>query len=154
MANNQKRKIDLKAKYIRDGRAPIPKNESISRVMSANKGKNTSPEIKFRKALWAHNIKGYRLHSKHIPGRPDLSFTRKKLAVFINGCFWHRCPYCNLSLPKTNSAFWKNKFEKNEARDKKKIAELKDLGWKVLVVWECQINNNLDKQIKQIEKYN
>src|SRR5688572_24128204 len=107
-------------KFIRDGRAPIPIKEMTSKLMSANKPKDTKPEILFRKALWRHGIRGYRLHWNKVPGRPDIAFPQKKLAIFIHGCFWHRCPCCNLSLPKSNTDFWKTKFEANKLRDIKK----------------------------------
>ena len=100
--------------YLRDGRAPIPKYNKISKVMSANKYKDTGPELILRKVMWKNGIRGYRLHWKKVPGRPDIAFPGKKIAIFVNGCFWHRCPHCNLSVPKTNSDFWKNKFAETE----------------------------------------
>ena len=103
----------IKNTYLRDGRAPIPVDEKTSKVMRANKGKNTKPELYLRKALWHHGVKGYRLHWKKVPGRPDLAFPGKKIAIFINGCFWHRCPTCNPSTPKSNTKFWTEKFKKN-----------------------------------------
>jgi DNA mismatch endonuclease (patch repair protein) len=138
-------------KYIRDGRAPIPKNENISKVMSANKAKDTKQEILFRKTLWHAGIKGYRLNWKKVPGRPDIAFPGKKIAIFIHGCYWHRCPYCNPSFPKSNVEFWDEKFKKNVARDKKKTKELESLGWKVIVIWECELKKNLGKQIEKIK---
>ncbi len=136
--------------YLRDGRAPVPIKEATSRVMSANKSKNTNPELAFRKALREKGIKGYRLHPKNVPGRPDISFTRRKIAIFINGCFWHKCPHCMLPMPKSNFEFWKNKFEKNVERDKMKIKQLKSKGWKIITIWECQIKSTLEKQINKI----
>lgn len=141
-----------KKTYLRDGRAPLPKNEVISRVMSANKSKNTAPEKLLRKELWRENLRGFRLHYKNIPGRPDIVFTKNKLAVFVNGCFWHRCPNCQLPLPKSNSDFWEEKFEKNTIRDKMKIDLLKKEGWEVIVIWECQIKENINKSILEIKK--
>ena len=138
--------------YLRDGRSLLPKTESISRVMSSNKGINTSPEIIFRKALWNNNIKGYRLHWIKVPGRPDIAFPGKKIAIFVNGCFWHRCPKCNLPLPRTNQLFWKTKFEKNIERDKIKKKKLNELGWKVYTYWECEINKDIIVIIKEVEK--
>lgn len=137
-------------KYIRDGRAPIPEKESTSRVMSANKAKNTTPEILLRKYLWKNGIRGYRLHWKNAPGRPDITFPGRKIAIFVNGCFWHRCPYCNPSLPKSNTDFWEKKFARNKARDKKKIEDLKKLGWRTLVIWECQIKDDIDSCVHAI----
>jgi DNA mismatch endonuclease (patch repair protein) len=129
--------------YIRDGRAPIPENEVTSKVMSGNKGKNTKPELLLRKALWSKGVKGYRLNWKKVSGRPDIAFPRKKLAIFVNGCFWHRCDKCSPNTPKTNVDFWNKKFHRNIERDHEKEAELIGLGWKVLVVWECEIKGDL-----------
>ena len=138
--------------YLRDGRAPIPNKEAISRVMSANKGKNTKPELILRKALWSKGIRGYRLHPKNIPGKPDIAFTKRKMGIFINGCFWHRCPHCTLPLPKSNTSFWENKFEKNQERDTRKIKQLKKLGWKAFTAWECQIKYHLNDIVEKLEK--
>ena len=136
--------------YLRDGRAPIPKKRLTSEIMSHIKAKNTLPEIQLRKSLQKNNIKYFKLHNKHLPGRPDISFPKNKLAIFVNGCYWHRCPFCKPSLPKSHLKFWRDKFRKNKARDKKKVHELNKLGWKVLVVWECQIKKDIDKITKRI----
>ena len=136
--------------YSRDKRSPHPKHEGISKVMSANKAKNTKPEMALRKALWSNGIKGYRLNWKSVPGRPDIAFPGKKLAVFVHGCYWHRCPTCAYPLPKHNTDFWTNKFEKNIARDEIKKQELIKLGWKVITVWECEIKQKLDNIILNI----
>ncbi|WP_340819797.1 very short patch repair endonuclease [Methanolobus sp. WCC4] len=128
--------------YIRDGRAPIPESETTSRVMSANTGKNTKPEIIFRKALREVGIPGYRLHWKKVPGRPDIAYPGKKIAIFVHGCYWHRCPHCDLPLPRSNTDFWAEKFRKNKERDAKKKAALEAEGWDVMVFWECQIKKD------------
>jgi DNA mismatch endonuclease (patch repair protein) len=137
--------------YKRDKRSPKPKNESTSKVMSANKHKNTKPEIMLRRALYAKGLRGYRIHSKQLPGKPDIAFISKKIAVFINGCFWHRCPHCNYSLPKNNTQFWKEKFEKNIQRDEKKKDNLESIGWQVVTVWECELKKNIETQIRKIK---
>ncbi|MDM5264574.1 hypothetical protein PF327_10250 [Sulfurovum sp. XTW-4] len=86
------------------------------------------------------------------PGRPDIAFPGKKIAIFVNGCFWHRCPICNPSFPKTNLDFWTEKFNKNVARDKKKREDLEELGWKVLTIWECESKKELETQIERIKQ--
>ena len=136
--------------YVRDKRSPKPTSDFVSKVMSANKAKNTKPELILRKALWKEKLNGYRLNVKDIPGRPDIVYTNRKIAIFVHGCFWHRCPYCNLLLPKNNAEFWEQKFNKNKERDSRKTRQLKKLGWKVLTIWECQINKNLQAQINKI----
>jgi DNA mismatch endonuclease (patch repair protein) len=139
-------------KYLRDGRAPIPKNNITSKVMSANKAKDTNPELVLRKALWQLGIRGYRLHLKDLVGRPDISFPNKKVAIFVNGCFWHRCPHCDLPLPKSNTKFWENKFSKNKKRDIKKVEQLNDKGWITLIFWECQIIRNIEHCIDKVKE--
>lgn len=125
--------------YIRDGRAPVPESERVSRTMSAIRAKNTKPELLARKLLSSAEIKGYKLHLKNIPGRPDIAFPKKKVAVFVHGCYWHGCPYCKLKLPKTHRAFWKNKIETNKVRDLRKNRELRKLGWKIVTIWACKL---------------
>ena len=137
---------------IRDGRAPLPVRSSTSRVMSANRGKDTKPEIILRKTLWAAGLKGYRLHRKKVPGRPDIAFTGKHVAVFVNGCFWHRCPTCKLPLPKSHQKFWREKFERNTKRDKAKVKQLRAQGWKVVTVWECEIKKDISRPLRAIKK--
>ena len=138
--------------YIRDKRSPRPLKESTSKVMSANKAKSTKPELLVRKALWENGVRGYRLNWKKVPGRPDIAFPGKEIAIFINGCYWHRCPRCDLSLPKSNIEFWKEKFERNIARDKRKNEELLDLGWNVLVFWECDIKSDISVLVDKVNK--
>ena len=137
--------------YIRDGRAPIPRKDSTSRVMRGNKAKDTKPEVALRRALWKAELKGYRLHVRGLPGRPDIAFPRVRLAVFINGCFWHRCPHCALPLPKSNTDFWRKKFDANVARDAAKFAALEAAGWRVMTFWECQIEAELLGCLQKIE---
>lgn len=140
-------------KYVRDKRSPVPKNENTSKVMSANKGKDSKPEVTLRKALWSKGHKGYRLHYKKIPGRPDICFVSKKIAIFVNGCFWHRCPICDYKLPKNNQDFWVAKFGKNQERDKRKSEQLRNLGWEVVTIWECEIKKDLKSVLEKIEEY-
>lgn len=137
--------------YSRDYRSPRPSNDSISRIMSANRRRDTKPEVIFRKALWLNGIKGYRLQWKKIPGSPDIAFPKRKVAIFVNGCFWHRCPKCDLPIPKSNTSFWKEKFKKNQARDRRKVMELENIGWKVLTIWECDLKKNLKTSVNKIK---
>ena len=139
-----------KLSYIRDGRAPIPEKEITSRIMRSIKNRNTKPELLLRKALWHCGIKGYRLHWMKAPGKPDISFPGKKIAIFVNGCFWHRCPHCKPKIPKSHLDFWTVKFQKNIARDKMKIKLLLDQNWNTLVIWECEINNDLTKCVQRV----
>lgn len=137
--------------YKRDGRAPIPLKEITSKIMSSIKAKNTKPELRLRRALWNENIRGYRLHWKSVPGKPDIAFPAKKIAIFVNGCYWHRCPKCQPSTPKSNLEFWQHKFETNKLRDFRKNQELVELGWEVLTIWECELKNSIDSQVLRVK---
>ncbi len=131
---------------------PRASSESVMKSMKSNRGKNTRPEILLRSALWTSGIRGYRLHRKGIPGRPDISFGNQRVAVFVNGCYWHRCPKCSLPLPKTHMGFWTKKFELNVKRDERKITELEADGWLPLVIWECEIKNDIDKCVERVRQ--
>jgi len=141
----------MSSTYIRDGRAPIPKKEVTSKTMSSIRAKNTKPELALRKALFANGLSGYRLHWKKAPGKPDVSYPGIKLAIFVHGCFWHRCPYSNPPFPKSHKRFWQQKFKKNIERDARKKHNLENEGWKVIIIWECQIKNDLQNCVDIIK---
>lgn len=108
--------------------------------MSRIRSQNTKPEIALRQALHRLGLR-YRLGGSGLPGRPDLVFPRHKAVVFVHGCFWHRHSGCKVaSTPKSNSEFWSAKFQRNVERDSAVTSELTKLGWKVLVVWECELS--------------
>lgn len=114
-----------------------------SEVMSKIRSKDTKPELKLRKALFAQGLR-YRVHYKMLPGSPDIVFPKYKTVIFVQGCFWHGHENCKLShLPKSNAVFWKNKIEKNKNRDKQIKYQLIVSGWKVIEVWECEIKTKL-----------
>lgn len=144
-------KTDRKV-YKRDGRAPIPEREIISKIMSSIRGKNTKPELTLRKALWKNRLGGYRVHWKKVAGCPDICYPGRKIAIFVNGCFWHKCPHCKLQIPKAHNEYWKRKLLRNVQRDKRKEKELRDMGWKVIIFWECEIKKDLSKILKKIAK--
>lgn len=129
---------------------PNPASDVTTRVMKANKSKNTKPEVKVRKALREAGYPGYRLHWKKAPGHPDIAYPGRKIAIFVNGCFWHRCPYCSLPIPKRNQEYWVPKFERNVERDRREYAALESEGWIVIVVWECEIKKDLGEVIGRI----
>lgn len=115
---------------------------AVHKSMVGNKRANTKPEILVRQVLRKAGLTGYRLQWK-VPGRPDVAWPGKKVALFVNGCFWHRCPYCKLPLPKSNIEYWSVKFEKNIERDERNLNLLQQQGWKVFVVWECQLKKKV-----------
>lgn len=110
-----------------------------SRMMSGIRGKNTRPELLVRKFLHAHGFR-FRLHRKDLPGNPDIVLPKLKTCIFVHGCFWHRHPGCRYAtMPKTRTEFWAEKFSKNVARDARSILALRQLGWRAIIIWECQL---------------
>ena len=109
--------------------------------MSRIKSKNTKPEILVRKFLFANGFR-YRLYDKKLPGKPDIVLLKYKTVIFVNGCFWHGHENCKFfKLPKTRSEWWKEKFERNIKNDNIEHAKLSDSGYKVIVIWECEVKN-------------
>ncbi|WII08089.1 very short patch repair endonuclease [Methanomassiliicoccales archaeon LGM-RCC1] len=129
--------------------APKPLNKNVTKSMKGNVRKDTKPELILRKGLRDAGYSGYRLQWK-VPGRPDICYPGRKIAIFVNGCFWHRCPKCNLPVPTNNREYWESKFEANKIRDADKISALESSGWTVMVVWECDLKKNLESQIERI----
>ncbi len=107
--------------------------------MQGNKRRDTKPEVLVRRMLREMGFTGYRCDWRKAPGRPDVAFVGRKLAIEIRGCFWHRCPVCSLSVPKKNLDYWEAKFVRNVERDEQNLAALEEAGWKVLVLWEHQL---------------
>ncbi|HRP44783.1 MAG TPA: very short patch repair endonuclease [Ginsengibacter sp.] len=117
--------------------------------MSRIKSKNTKPEIIFRSLLHKSGFR-YRLHDKKLPGKPDIVLPKYQSVIFVNGCFWHRHENCNLSYtPKSRQDFWDKKFSDTVIRDQKKIDLLKEAGWNVITVWECELNSNSEGVLKR-----
>ena len=118
-----------------------------SEIMSKVKSVNTKPELKLRKALFSKGLR-YRIHFK-INGKPDIAFSRKKLAIFVDGCFWHCCPkHCR--MPKSNKSYWHSKIKRNILNAEEKDKMLKAQGWKILHIWEHEINENLGKAANKV----
>jgi DNA mismatch endonuclease, patch repair protein len=121
-------------------RPPRPSSLATTAVMKANRAINTRPERILRHALWTRGTRGYRIAPRLVPGRPDVTFGRARVAIFVHGCFWHqhgcrRAP----SFPKSNVEYWTLKFQLNKTRDDHTAAVLRGAGWKVLIFWECEV---------------
>ena len=112
-----------------------------SEMMARIKGRDTAPERKVRSIAHRMGLR-FRLHRKDLPGRPDLVFPKHRLVVFVHGCFWHRHEGCRFAYtPQSRVVFWTQKFAANVDRDARQEAALKELGWRVLVIWECETKN-------------
>lgn len=111
--------------------------------MQGNKRRDTRPEIEVRKLLRALGYPGYRCDWKKAPGRPDVAYPGRKIAVFVHGCFWHSHEGCKYATkPSSNSEYWNAKFERNKARDARVRDELEAAGWTVVVIWECELKKD------------
>ncbi len=126
--------------------------EQRLRNMKSIKSKDSKPELKVRKLVYALGFR-YRLHKKDLPGKPDLVFSKQKKIILVHGCFWHghNCKRGKVN-PKTNANYWSTKISKNISRDKSNIRKLRSLGWKILIVWECKIKN-LEQIESRISKF-
>lgn len=122
---------------------PLTAREKITRYMRGNKSRDTSPELRLRHELWRQGLRGYRVHWPQAPGKPDVCYPGRGLAIFVHGCFWHRCPHCHPSFPRSNVAFWEEKFRRNQERDARYRELYRRAGWQRVVVWECQLRRDL-----------
>lgn len=136
--------------------ADIYSKAKRSEIMSKISGKETKPEILVRKFLFSKGFR-YRKNDKRFLGKPDIVLPKYKMVIFIHGCFWHHHKNCSKSsLPQTNRDFWKNKIQGNVERDKLNKKKLKELGWKIIVLWQCRMKNrnlfekSMSKLIKSI----
>jgi len=131
--------------------ADVFSKKKRSEVMSKIRSKDTKPEMQIRKGLHALGFR-YRLHDKKLPGKPDIVLPRFKTAIQVRGCFWHGHDCIDGHIPKTRKEYWEPKLKANAARDKKNDQRLKEMGWHLIVVWECQCmsNKTLNKQLSRI----
>lgn len=131
-----------------DNLAPDRRSQNMRQI----RGKNTAPELAVRKLCREIGFTGYRIHRKDLPGKPDLAWVGRKLAIFVHGCFWHwhDCTE-GLRKPKSNRDYWIPKIERNQRRDAENIAALRAASWNVIVVWECEIKEqgHLSKKLQQ-----
>ncbi len=128
--------------------------EDRSRIMRAVKGRDTKPEMTVRRAVHAMGYR-YRLHRKDLPGKPDLVFPTRHKIIFVHGCFWHGHDCARgARTPKTNRDYWVQKISRNRSRDADNLAKLEKLGWKMMIVWECELRdtNDLRKNLQYFLK--
>lgn len=135
-----------------DPRNPAPSSLATRIAMVGNAGRGTSPELALRRALRAAGARGYRVNHRAEGVRPDIVFTRQKVAVFVHGCFWHRCMTCRHPLPRSNRAFWLAKFRRNRQRDRQKRALLERAGWRVVELWEHEVTGGLARAVRAVTR--
>ena len=127
----------------------IVDHQTRSRMMSGIKGRNTKPEVCIRRFLHAQGFR-FRLHVSNLSGHPDIVLPKYKLCIFVHGCFWHRHEGCRYATnPASNPEFWQEKFAANVRRDMKVEAELEAAGWRVCVIWSCQLDDSSLQQLVQ-----
>lgn len=122
-----------------DTLTPEERSERMSRVRASN----TKPEMLVRRLVHGLGYR-YRLHRRDLPGTPDLTFPSRRKVIFIHGCFWHRHEGCKLTrMPKSRTDFWEGKLSENKSRDERNLVRLEEQGWDVLVVWECELKDEV-----------
>jgi DNA mismatch endonuclease (patch repair protein) len=127
--------------------------EKRSDVMSKIRSKDTSPEIRVRKMLFSQGYR-YRLHVKDMPGKPDIVLPKYKVVIFVHGCFWHLHSGCrDGTIPKTRTGYWKDKLLRNKERDKEHMRELQKQGWRVLQLWECEVENKPEEVLERLDNF-
>ena len=125
-------------------------SEATHHSMQANKRTNTKPELAVRRMLRELGWPGYRLDWKKAKGHPDIAYPGRKIAIFVHGCFWHHHAGCKYATtPKKNATYWQAKFERNQARDEETRAALEAEGWKVVVIWECELKKDVIATTRQ-----
>ena len=118
--------------------------------MSRIRGKDTAPELRLRKLLHRAGYR-FRLHTPDLPGKPDIVLKKYRTVIFVHGCFWHRHQGCpSAAVPKTRTEFWLAKFDTTIKRDRQKQQQLEELGWRVVTVWECQLESDADEVVKSV----
>lgn len=119
--------------------------------MKAVKARDTKPEKRLRSLLWNAGYR-YRLHVKELPGKPDIAFSAKRIAVFMHGCFWHHHECQGGRMPKNNVDFWQQKLSRNRLRDSENVAALRRQGWTAVIVWECELAAGPEQVLKKLKK--
>jgi DNA mismatch endonuclease (patch repair protein) len=129
--------------------ADVVDKATRSRMMSGIRGKDTRPEMLIRKHLHAMGFR-YRLHDAKLPGKPDIVLPRYKAVILVHGCFWHGHDCHLFKWPSSNEPFWRDKITRNRAVDERTIYDLREVGWRVLIIWECAIKGKFRKPIEQV----
>ena len=128
---------------------PRKQKKDRSQIMASIRSRDTRPEMTARRWLWTHGYR-YRKNDSNLPGTPDIALRHQRVAIFIHGCFWHQHEGCREhNIPKSNTEFWTAKFQRNKERDQRVRQELRALGWRTMVIWECQLKPCCAEQTMQ-----
>ena len=133
--------------------APPASSASTQASMKGNRSRGTWPESELARVLVARGLTDYVANDPAMPGTPDFVFYREKVAVFVHGCYWHRCPYCRPNFPKSNVDYWTAKFRRNRYRDAQNRSSLRAIGWRSIVVWECVLRKNPTRVGARIQRH-
>lgn len=128
---------------------PKATSVNVSKAMRGNRSSDTKPELELRKALREAGEPGYRLHWS-LPGKPDIAYPGRRVAIFVQGCYWHSCPVCAKVAPRKNVDYWTAKLQYNKDRDMLNQSKIAEIGWAVIVVWECEIRKKLAESVQRI----
>ena len=135
--------------FVTDRISKAHRSWNMSRVRS----ENTKPEKLLRSMLHRAGFR-FRINVRDLPGKPDIVLRKYRVVIFVDGCFWHRHDGCKkASMPSTRQSFWKEKFQKTVERDKRQAEQLEKSGWKVIRVWECELENNAEQSVERIARY-
>lgn len=126
-----------------------PPSHQRSATMRAIRSKDTGPEMRVRRSLHAQGFR-YRLHDRKLPGSPDIVLPKLKVVVDVRGCFWHGHACLAGRVPRANTDFWRTKVERNQIRDQRNDVELQGLGWRVFVVWECELESGVEAALRTL----
>ena len=133
-------------------RSPSATSPAIRSSMIGNRTTQSRPERKLQEALVELGLSNFIVHAA-LPGTPDIAFEAEKIAVFVHGCYWHRCPHCNPHFPASNQHYWTAKFARNKARDRAVRQDLRAMDWKVVTVWECTILKDSKRQAGRVGRW-
>ena len=151
MALPTKQRMRKKSRYPKLPKAPVSSDAAVRASMKGNRAKGTSAETRLADILLSRGLSGFVANHSDLPGSPDFSFRQERVAVFVNGCYWHRCPYCKPNFPKSNRDYWEAKFHRNIVRDKQNRSDLREMGWKPVVVWECKLAKHPSRITRRIQ---
>ena len=131
-------------------KAPASTSMAVRHSMHGNSVRQTKIESSLADLLIENGLTGFVQNDKSLEGTPDIAYPSNRLAIFVHGCFWHRCPYCEPHFPEINADYWQAKFARNKRRDKHAQVSLKREGWRVVTVWECKLKNNPHNVLRRI----